>query len=85
MTAAEVTEKLGLHNLRHRHLEKKQFLQGLYWVDFPGPKIISKLFLVVKNLIHNFPAGLKTALVVVHFLQNQKMLNQKKCVFTVAK
>ena len=54
MTAAEVTEKLGLHNLRHRHLEKKQFLQGLYWVDFPGPKIISKLFLAVKNLIHNF-------------------------------
>ena len=34
---------------------------------------------------HKHPAGLKTALVVVHFLQNQKMLNHKNCVFTVVK
>ena len=47
-------------------------------------KTFKQLTESVENMLKH-PAGLKTALVVVHFLQNQKMLNQKKCVFTVAK
>ena len=52
-------------------------------------RMVATLFLEYSRMYQNsklkHPAGLKTALVVVHFLQNQKMLNPKKCVFTVAK